>query len=262
MNILFGSVLEYIDIFLLVLVRVTALFVISPIFGRKNMPNIFKIGFGLMLAMIITPTLEANGILAEQHILQFVMLVFNEFCIGLILGFVSYMAFSALYVAGQIIDMQIGFGMVNVLDPQTNIQIPVIANFYFIISMMMFLALDGHHMIISSIFYSYKVLPIGEGAVTTALLDNMVKMFGDMFIIGFKIASPIIAAVFITDVALGILARTVPQMNVFVVGMPLKIVIGIGVLIITVAVFPIIMEVILNGMYKDLEAVLKDMVKQ
>lgn len=262
MNILLGNTLEYIDVFLLVLVRVTALFIISPIFGRKNMPTILKIGFGMMLAIIITPMLGNRSFIEQQHILQFALLVFNEFCIGLILGFVSYMAFSSLYIAGQIIDMQIGFGMVSVLDPQSNTQVPIIANFYFIISMLMFLAIDGHHMLISSIFYSYEILPIGSGAVSSILLNNIIKIFGDMFIIGFKIAAPIVAAIFITDVALGILARTVPQMNVFVVGMPLKIIIGVGVLMGTVALFPVLMDVIVNGMYQDMEAVLKDMVKK
>ncbi|WP_094547404.1 flagellar biosynthetic protein FliR [Petroclostridium xylanilyticum] len=260
MNIGFDIILRYIEIFLLVMVRVTSLFIISPIFGRKNMPNLMKIGFGLMIALIITPTLDLTVTSENKHILQYLLLVFNEFIVGLILGFISYMAFSALYIAGQIIDMQIGFGMVNVFDPQSNIQIPVIANFYFIIAMLMFLSIDGHHMIISSIFYSYKVLPIGTAAISSILVSDVVRIFGDMFIIGFKIAGPVIAAIFITDVALGILARTVPQMNVFIVGMPLKIVIGMVTLALVIAVFPIIMDVMVNGIYRDLETVLKDMV--
>ncbi|MDK2932299.1 MAG: flagellar biosynthesis protein FliR [Clostridiales bacterium] len=250
----------YMDVFVLILIRVTALFIISPIFARKSVPNILKIGFAMLVALIIMPMMDMSTATKDRTVLQYALLVFNEFSIGVILGFVSYMAFSALYIAGQMIDMQIGFGIVSVIDPQSNIQIPVIANFYYIIAMLMFLNLNGHHILISSIFYSYKVLPIGTAMVSNILINDIVRMFSDMFIIGFKIAAPIVAATFVTNVALGILARTVPQMNIFIVGMPLKIAVGLATLMFVIPMFSIIMDVIVNGMSRDLKTVLEGMI--
>lgn len=260
MNNEFYLILNYFEVFLLVVVRVTSLFIISPIFGRRNMSNLLKIGLGIMIAIIITPTLDEVSYIRDMHVLSYIGIVIKEFCVGLILGFVSYMTFSALYIAGQIIDMQIGFGMVNVFDQHSNIQIPVVANLYSIIATLMFLSINGHHMLISSIFYSYKVMPIGTSVISDMLLSDIIRIFGNTFVIGFKLAAPIIATIFIADVVLGILARTVPQMNVFIVGMPLKIIIGMGTLILCIAAFSIIMDAMMDGMYRDLEAVIKDMV--
>ncbi|NLY42475.1 MAG: flagellar type III secretion system protein FliR [Clostridiaceae bacterium] len=262
MNNVLYLISNYIEVFLLVLTRTTSLFIISPIFGRRNMSNMVKIGLGFMIALIITPALDEIPQIRDMHFLAYMGIIIKEFAVGLILGFITYITFSALYIAGQIIDMQIGFGMVNVFDHQSNIQVPVIANLYTVIATLMFLSMNGHHMIISSIFYSYKIIPIGSFIMSERLLGDIIRIFADAFVIGFKIAAPVIATIFITDVVLGILARTIPQMNVFVVGMPLKIIIGMFTLVLSVAAFSIIMEVMAEGMYRDLETVIKDMVKR
>lgn len=254
------NIWQYADVFILILVRATSLFIISPVFGRKNMPAMLKIGFGVIIAFIILPTIDITSIQKYDSVLQYSLVVVNEFLIGLVLGFISYMSFTALYIAGEIIDTQIGFGMVNVIDPQSNIQMPVMANFLNIFAMLIFLLLDGHHVIISAIFYSYKVLPIGVMSVNSLVVNDFVKIFADMFIIGFKIAAPVTAAILIADLVLGILARTVPQMHVFEVGMPLKIVIGLGAVMVMIPIFITILDVIINGMYQDLETIMKDMV--
>ena len=260
MNALLQNLPNYVNVYLFVLVRVTSLFIVSPIFDRRNMPIMIKLGFGLLISFIIIPTIDMNTIKQYDNIFEILTVVLNEFMVGLILGFISYMAFQAIYIAGQIIDMQIGFSMVNTLDPQSNIQMPITATFFNILAMLIFLALNGHHMLISAVFYSYKILPIGSATLGNALVTDVVRMFSDMFVIGFKIAGPIMAAIFITDLALGILSKTVPQMNVFVVGMPIKILIGFVVLIAMLPVFVTIMEVVLDGMYGDLEKVIKGMV--
>lgn len=262
MNTLLQNLPNYVNVFLFVLIRVTSIFIVSPIFGRRNMPTMLKLGFGVLISFIIFPTIDLNAVKKYDSVFEIVSVILNEFMVGLILGFVSYMCFQAIYIAGQIIDMQVGFSMVNTLDPQSNIQMPITATFFNIIAMLLFLALNGHHMLISAVFYSYKILPIGSATLGNVLMTDMLKMFSDMFVIGFKIAAPIMAAIFITDLALGILSKTVPQMNVFVVGMPIKIFVGIVVLVMMLPVFSSIMEVLLDGMYADLEKVIRGMVPQ
>lgn len=238
--------------FLLVFVRMTGLFIISPVFGRRNIPAYLKIGFSFLLALILVNTVSTGSVAEYGNILGFFLLTAKEFLVGTALGFISYVVFSAIYIAGQLIDMQIGFGMVNVLDPMSNIQIPVTANFYFITSMLVFLAVNGHHMLIRALFESYRLVPLGKAVFDATVTDNIIRMFGELFFVGFKIAAPVTASILITDVALGIISKTIPQINVFVVGMPFKIVMGIAVMMITIPMFIIVLEALFNGMESEM----------
>lgn len=235
------------ELFLLILVRVSGVFVITPVFGRRNVPAIFKVGLSFVLSTILINTVEARGELYTD-IFSYSFLVARELIIGLIIGFITYLVFTSIYIAGQIIDMEIGFGVVNVLDPQNNVQVPVMGNFLYIVALLIFITVDGHHMIISALHKSFQMVPVGSGVFSNQLIGDMVKMFGDTFIIGFKIGAPVVAAIFLTDVALGILARTIPQMNVFVVGMPFKIIVGMLTIMIMIPAFLVILDVLVSNM--------------
>ena len=234
MTVPLGLVLNGIDAFILVFIRLTGLFIMTPIFGRRNMPVYFKIGFSFLLALILINTIPMPKLDYYDSIYGYGFLAVKEFLVGITIGYVSYLIFSAIYVAGQIIDMQVGFGLVNVLDPISNIQAPITSNFYFIISMLVFLTIDGHHMIIRALFDSYRYIPIGGAVFNGNLMDNIIRLFSDTFVIAFKISAPVVAAILITDVAQGVITRTIPQINVFIVGMPLKIALGIVVMMIII----------------------------
>jgi len=254
-----GIFLKGIDAFLLIFVRMTGLFVVSPIFSRRNVPTYLKIGFSFLLALILVNTIAVPELDYYSNIYQFALIIFKEFIVGLILGFISYLVFNAIYIAGQLIDMLIGFGMVNVFDPMSNIQIPVTANFYFIISMLVFLSVNGHHMLIKALFESYKLVPLGGAVFNNELVNDLIRIFGNLFFIGFKIAAPVTAAVLIADVALGVLSKTIPQLNVFVVGMPLKIMLGVVVMMITVTSFILVLDALFNGMNSEMMSFMQGM---
>lgn len=231
-----------IDIFLLVFIRMTGLFVVAPIFGRRNVPTYFKIGFSFFAALILINTTAIGNVQYNDNLLSYVLLVAKEFLVGLSMGFIAYIAYNAIYIAGEIIDMQVGFGIVNVMDPMSNIQIPVTANVYFIISMLIFLSINGHHMLIKALFDSFTTLPMGTAEFSAKLTDSFVSLFSSVFSTGFKIAAPIVATILIADIVLGTISRMVPQMNIFVIGMPLKIIVGILILAITIPLFVTVME--------------------
>jgi flagellar biosynthetic protein FliR len=213
-----GIALNDFSLFLLVLTRVTGLFAAAPVFGRANLPAYFKIGFAFLFAMILTNTVTGTVIAGYESVYGFAFLIVKEFLVGIALGFVANMLFTAIYVAGQLIDMQIGFGVVNVLDPISSIQVPITANFYFIMSMMIFLSVRGHHVLVRAMFDSFNYLPIGSAVFDGQFqMGNVARLFGEVFILGFRIAAPVTAAILISDVALGVLSRTVPQLNVFIV---------------------------------------------
>jgi flagellar biosynthetic protein FliR len=256
-----GLMLNSIDVFLLVFVRVSGLFVIAPIFGRRNVPTYFKIGFSFMLALILINVVKMPNLDYYNNIYRYSLLVFKEFLVGLTIGYVSYLVFTAIYLAGQLIDMQIGFSMVSVLDPLSNIQIPITSNLYFILCMLIFLMANGHHVLIRALFESFAILPPGTAIFGTNLMNDILRVFSDIFLLAFKISAPIIAAILATDVALGVISRAVPQMNVFVLGMPLKIIIGLVVIIITIPVFGSLIKGMIESMNTEMFNLMKNMAK-
>jgi flagellar biosynthetic protein FliR len=247
-------------ILILVFIRMTSLFVITPVFGRREMPRYLKIGLAFFCSYILVPLLGDVQV-EYSNLFSFSAIAAKEFLVGIIIGFVSFMVFSALYLAGQIIDMQVGFGMVNVLDPTMNTQVPLIGNFIYIITTMFFIAVDGHHILLAALYKSYSVLPINGFAFTEAMVNNIAEIFAEVFVIGFKISIPVLAATLLAEVALGILSRTVPQMNVFIVGFPLRIGIGLLTLFIMIPVFMQIMTVTFDKMYGYIYLIIRSMAK-
>jgi flagellar biosynthetic protein FliR len=200
-----------------------------------------------------------NYLIEIDTVFGFVALVFKEFVVGIIIGYVGYIIFASIYIAGQLVDMQIGFGVINVLDPITNAQVPVTSNFYYTVTMLIFLMSNGHHLVIRALYQSYTLVPLGQATFNATLMNNGLRVFGDIFIIALKISAPIIAAIFIADIALGIISKTVPQLNIFIVGMPLKIAMGLIILAITVPSFSIMVDFLIKGMDIEMYEFLKAM---
>lgn len=255
MEALLNNIIEKHQIFLLIFIRMTGLFLLTPIFSRENMPNIFKIGFSFFCAIILVNILDVDFLFLSPF--ELIIYSIKELLIGLMLGFISYLFLSTFYLAGQIIDMQIGFGMVNVFDPQHNIQVPIMGNFYYIIAILVFLTIDGHHLLLEALVNSYNYVPIGQFKFVGGFINQLVRIISQTFITGLKISGPILAAIFLSDVLLGILTKTMPQMNVFVVGMPLKILIGIAIIAITIPLFIAALQHIFNNMYEEIFNFLK-----
>lgn len=254
-----GLLLNGFGVFLLVFVRMTGLFVVAPIFGRRNIPAYFKIGFSFFTALILVNTTAIQSFQYDESLLAYTLLVMKEFIVGMSIGFIAYLAFTAIYIAGEIIDMQIGFGVVNVMDPVSNIQVPVTSNIYFIMSMLLFLSINGHHVLIKVLFDSFTTLPLGTAVFDANLVDGLVALFSTVFTTGYKIAAPIVASILITDVALGTVSRMVPQLNIFVIGMPLKIFVGLIIVLITIPMFITVMEMIFKTMDGSLLNYIKEL---
>lgn len=230
----FNLLLNRYQIFLLIMVRTSGIFIFSPFFSAQNIPNIMKIGLTFSVSLIISTIIPTHYDFSTTTL--FVVL-FKELTIGLIIGFISYGFFSAFYVMGQLIDMKIGFGMVNVIDPQNRVQVPLMGNFYYTLSFLLMLGLNGHHSIIMALKDSYNFIPIGEFIYSESAMYLITDILVKSFEIGFKLSIPVVAVIFLTDIMLGIISKTIPQMNVFVVGMPLKILVGLMITSIGIPIF-------------------------
>lgn len=259
MNQLIYYIFSKYEIFIFVLIRVSGIFLISPIFNNDFIPRTFKIGFAFFLSIIIADVLNVNQIYYNDYGIFF--LVVKELIVGYVIGFISYLFFTAVYVLGQIVDMEIGFGMVNVFDPHSKEEMPIMGNFYYIFAFLIFLIIDGHHMLIEGLVNSYIYVPIGTFEFNNVVVQQILEILSKVFIIGFKISSPILAALFLSNVLLGILARTMPQMNVFIVGMPFKIFIGLFVILFSLPLFVIALQHMYNNMYEEIFNFLKVLIK-
>jgi len=242
--------------FLLIFVRISGIFMMMPIFSSHNIPGRVKAAFALIITYILFPLVFNSTAVIPEHFLPFLFLVAGELIVGLILGFVSSLIFTAIQMAGQILDMQIGFGIVNMIDPMSGQQAPLIGNFKYILALMTFLGTNGHHVLLSALFASFKLIPVTGVFVNVAVTKFIVDMIGGLFILALKISLPVIVSLLLTDMALGILARTMPQMNIFVVGVPGKIIIGIFVLSMALPFYIFFLEMAFDGMYKNIFSLL------
>ncbi|MEZ0537781.1 flagellar biosynthetic protein FliR [Caldicellulosiruptoraceae bacterium PP1] len=247
------------SIFFLILVRMSGIFIASPIFGRRNIPAYFKIGFAFFTSIAVFFMFNFKYDV-PQDIIQYSFLVIKEFAVGLIVGFITYIVFTTILLAGQIIDTSIGFGVANVIDPMSEIQVPLIGNFLYMLMLLMFFITDAHHVLIRGIFYSYKIIPFGRLSISKIFISHFLEIFIKLFVIGIEISLPILLSMLVVDIILGVLSRAVPQMNVFMVGLPLKIIIGILILVILLPFFSKMILVLIDKIGIYMFEVLKGMI--
>lgn len=241
--------LDYLPIFLLILVRLTAFLLVAPLFSINAVPNNVKVGLAFFLALISFMMIETEW--DPQLDLGFMVHVVKEAIVGLVVGFVANLMLLTVQIAGGFIDFQMGFLIANLVDPQTGSQIPVIGNFKYIMTILFLLSVNGHHLLINGIIQSYELVPLEAMFVplgSEQVAFYMTRVFAQMFLIAFQIAIPVAGALFLVEVCLGILAKTVPQLNVFVVGLPIKIFIGLVLILITLPGFFMVLHILVERM--------------
>lgn len=213
--------------FALVLLRVSMILFLAPIFGSEIVPAQIKIALGLTLTLILTHTVPVDATVLPLEVLAFVPVVMRELMIGLTLALLIRLILESVQFAGQFIGYQMGFAIVNVVDPQSGTQTSVLSQFAYILALLVFLAVNGHHIIIKGLVESFELAPIGGPFLPDLVAKEIVAAMARMLVIAIKIGAPALAVLFCTKVSMGIVAKTVPQMNVLFVGMPLYIIIGL-----------------------------------
>ncbi len=218
--------------FLLVMFRISGMMVSAPLFNMRNIPVQAKIGFSFAFAMILFP-LHAANLVVPKDLIQFALLAIQETVIGILLGFTANLVFIALQMAGEYVSTQMGLSVANMLDPVTQTQSPIVGQFFFYFAALVFLSLNIHHGLIVGIDRSFNWIPlghfIGEGHLTGGLMaERFIKLTSDMFVMALVLGVPLMGILMATEIALSFVAKVMPQMNIFMVGMPLKV--GLGLL--------------------------------
>ncbi|GIP56533.1 hypothetical protein J15TS10_03470 [Paenibacillus woosongensis] len=207
-----------------------------------------------MIALLIVIIQGFNQAIPTD--LNYLLLVVRELLIGLLMGYVAQLLFTVIQMAGSFIDIQMGFGIVNVIDPMTGASAPVLGNFKYIIATLLFLSMNGHHYLLDAVIRSYNWMPLSNELFQRiyhgTLSEFLVRTFSQAFLLSFQLAAPLVVALFITDVALGFLARTAPQFNVFVIGIPLKIMVGLAMLLLLIPSLIYAFENLFQVLFKSL----------
>jgi flagellar biosynthetic protein FliR len=242
------------DYFLLLLCRTGGLFFPSPIFGRSNIPAIAKICFIIALTLMFFLIRAPTEVVDYGALAEFFFKCLCELVFGVILAFISNLFFSLVsFTAGQLMDMQMGFGIVNVYDPQNNTQIPMIGNILNLLLLITFFGVNGHLKLVEIIYITLEKFPVGNISISYETGMAALEIFALAFTLGVMVAMPVIAAGIILELAIGVLIRTVPQMNMFVVGIPVKIFIGLLVLAATMPMFINFSDTIFSEMFAGVE---------
>ncbi|WP_027338706.1 flagellar biosynthetic protein FliR [Halonatronum saccharophilum] len=238
-------------ILLLVLARVAGLFLVAPIFGSQALPHRIKIGLAFILALLLMPIIPSGGIQLPGPILLISIQISVELFLGLTMGFILMLIFNAVQVGGQFIDVMMGFAMANVMDPQSGIQAPLIGQFKNILATLLFLSIDGHHYLLRLLADSFYIVEINQFSSSSDFVLATLRVIGDFFPLAFRLALPVMAVLFIVNLGFGLVARTVPQLNIFIVGMPVKIFVALTFL-----------AIILSNYLTSLEGIFMDIIER
>ena len=212
--------------FFWVLVRVSILFFLLPLFGARGIPTLWKAGLSLIVALVLTPVVPPPRNFPAT-LPELVIGVTAEAILGLILTLSINIFFAVVQMAGQFMSFQMGFGMARAIDPQTGVQSTVLTQFMYLFTILFFLAIDGHHIFIRALSASFYIVPPNSLSFDPSLSEALVRISGNMFLIGVKIAAPIMVSLFLSNLCLGIVARTVPQVNILMVGFPINLCLGL-----------------------------------
>jgi len=222
--------IEQFQNFLLCLARVIALVAAIPAFAGNQISGRIKIGLAVATALLLFPSMAPYTPKVAFTVAEFGILVVNEVLLGLMIGLVAQLVFTAVGFGGTVIGYQMGFAAANIFDPQTTQQISVMSQFVNILALIAFLSLDIHHYFFKVIVESYTLLPPGFLDFSQGAVQQLTQMGSHMFVLGIKFSAPVLALLLITNLVLGILARVFPQLNVFMLSFPLNI--GISLLVI------------------------------
>ncbi|HHW08098.1 MAG TPA: flagellar type III secretion system protein FliR [Clostridia bacterium] len=242
-------------VFLLVFARLTSFIAVAPLFSNPSLPAWSKIGLGLFLAAAVTPFAGGPSLLEVDGI-TFSVLIAGEVLLGLALGITANIIFHTVMVAGQLMDVSMGFAMSNLFDPASQVQSTLMGRFLNLVALMMLLAMDGHHSMLLALRASFEVVPVTGVHFAGGTVQELVSVFSGMFLLAFKLAAPVLAVVFVSEMALGLVARTVPQLNVFIMGFPLKIGLGVLVMAVIMPIMAVVFGNILSQLERDLMTII------
>lgn len=242
---------EQIQTFILVFVRITAMISLFPVFGSQNVPRQLKAGFSFLLAIVLFPFIPVQSMTFSMP--TFVFMIIKEVFVGITIGFATTFLFAAVQFAGRLVDRQMGFALAQLIDPFTNAASTVTGQFQVLIFSIVFLLINGHYFMILAVQKSFDIIPLFSAHMPSGNVANLlISMSADIFALALRLAAPVFSVLILSSLALGVVARTVPQIHVFFVGLPLKIGLGLVTLAIVLPALAAIFRSMVDSLIRDL----------
>lgn len=245
----------YFTALVLVSIRLFCFFVLVPMFFPEGTPGAVKVGIALVIAYILMPGINYQSINDINSIWPFLMECTSEAAAGLMLGFLTNLCFSMVRFAGNLMDMQVGFSMMTMFDPSSNSNTTLLERMLYWFCMVIFLVVDGHHMLIKSLIQSFDAIKLGNFILAKDSLNVIFKAFIQYFNVSVQIAIPIILIILFADLTMSLIARTVPQLNIMILGLPVKILIGLASFCFALPIFADIMEKSFTAIPNSIKAI-------
>lgn len=230
------------QLFLVCLARMAAMLGTLPVFGSGTAPARVRIGLAVMLSLLIFPVVRPHLPPPDFSPAALALLILGESLLGLMVGFIAQLVLTAVEVGGTIIGYKMGFAAANVFDPQSQRQVELISQYQNVIAILIFLALDVHHLFIRAVVRSYELLPPGGIDVGGEAIPFLVSLVSRMFVLGIQLGAPILAVLILASLVMGLLARVFPQLNVFMLSFPLNIGVGFFVMGLTLGLVVLVLE--------------------
>jgi flagellar biosynthesis protein FliR len=208
-------------------VRIGALLLAAPMFGARTVPVRVRVGLALMLAFAVAPLLPATAATVDPVSVPGAWLVAREVLIGAIMGFLLQMVFGAMAMGGEIVALSMGLAFASVVDPERGASVPLVGQYFVIFATLLFLAFDGHLALLALLFESFELLPPSAGGFGAAGFWEVAIWGTEMFRAAVLVALPAAAALLVASVSMGMIARSAPQLNIFAVGFPLTLMLGL-----------------------------------
>lgn len=236
--------------FLLILVRMATFVFAAPFFSTPNVPRRVKIGLAFFMSVIVYRAIPLDGV-EYQTVLGYAVIVIKEAIVGLLVGYSANICVSILNFAGHLIDMEIGLSMVSLFDPITNSNVTISGSFYTYLVTMMLMISGMYQYVLAAVIETFRLIPL-NGAVFSSerILGSMIEFLTNYIVLGFRLCLPVFVSLILLNAILGILAKVSPQLNMFAVGMQIKILAGLGIMFLTVGILPTASSLILTEMKK------------
>jgi flagellar biosynthesis protein FliR len=244
--------------FALVLVRISAFVIAWPVFSVYSVPGIAKVLFALVLATLLFPVINKTGLDAKTITDNLYVLLIRETLIGLILGFVTRMFFYAIAIGGNLVGTSMGLASAQMFNPTMESQSPTVEQFYVVIATLFFLAVNGHYVFLTGLSRSFEVIPLGlAGPNPAGLYKASLPVMQEVMLSGLQVSAPVLISVFVVNLAMGIIGRAVPQINVLVTSLPINVMVGLTISILVLPMFFVEMDNFMKSMAEQMFRLMK-----
>lgn len=228
--------------FLFIFIRIGAVFAVVPFFNAEIVPRRVTAAIAILLSLVIMPVVPPVTIRpSDLNILMLVMILIQQMLLGIALGLAIDVIYAGIQISGELMGFQMGFSIANVVDPMTGITAPIISNLLYIGAFLLFFSYGGHHMLIKALVETFAIVPVSDRIVHREFCMAVLTYAAQIFVIGIKVASPVVGILLLVNIAFAVIARALPQMNVFLMAFPLTIGIGLVFTALVIRMMPMFM---------------------